>query len=146
MFIVAHTVNILCHFQSLLLIAWFSIAHIHFCVTRFLWILCMFEHYDAIFWFKLTHQEMITTSLSSMPACCFGTVACRYWNFFSCLMTLSTCVRTLESYIESSTSHWDSCDFPFVKQSILRTAPANSNSAWRLKPNQQNQGHQKSAF
>ena len=107
---------------------------IRFCVIRFLWILYMFEPYDTIFWFKLTHPEIIIITLSSKSTCCIGTVVCRYRNFFNRPITLSTCMRTLESCLEVSTSHWDNCDFPFVKQGILRTAPADALSSWRLKP------------
>ena len=44
------------------------------------------------------------------------------------------CMRTLESCLEVSTSQWDNRDFPFVKQGILRTAPVDAISSWRLKP------------
>ena len=108
-------------------------ADIHFCVIRFLWIY-IFEHYDTIFWFKLTHSEIIIITLSSKSTCCIRNVVCRYRNFFNRPITYSTCMRTLESCLEVSTSHWDNCDFPFVKQGILRTAPADALSSWRLKP------------
>ena len=93
----------------------------------------MFEHYDTIFWFKLTHPEIIVITLSRKSTC-IGTVVCRYQNFFNHPFTLPTCMHTLESCLEVSTSHWVNCDFPFVKQGILRTAPVNAISSWRLKP------------
>ena len=84
---------------------------IRFCVIRFLWILYMFEPYDTIFWFKLTHPEIIIITLSSKSTCCIGTVVCRYRNFFNRPITLSTCMRTLESCLEVSTSHWITVTF-----------------------------------
>ena len=94
----------------------------------------MFEHYDTIFLFKLSHPEIIIITLSSNSTCCIGTVVCRYRNFFNRSVTLSTCMRTLESCLEVSASHRDNCDFPFVKQRILRTAPADAILSWRLNP------------
>ena len=84
---------------------------IRFCVIRFLWILYMFEPSDTIFWFKLTHPEIIIITLSSKSTCCIGTVVCRYRNFFNRPITLSTCMRTLESCLEVSTSHWITVTF-----------------------------------
>ena len=43
-------------------------------------------------------------------------------------------MRTLKSCFELSTSYWDNCDFPFVKQGILRTATGDAISSWKLKP------------
>ena len=40
----------------------------------------------------------------------------------------------LGSCLEVSTSHGDNFDFPFAKQGILRTAPADTISSWSLKP------------
>ena len=64
---------------------------------------------------------------------CCSTVVCRYRNFFNRPMILSTCIHTLKSCLEVSTSHWDNCDFPLVKQGILRTALADAISSRRLK-------------